>query len=81
MSRFCSLWNPKTERIAIDALNDPATDVVRSAAEALDRYGSREAEGALWIRLEKFHEQWRDRADELHYRLGAKPDVFAEVGL
>ena len=81
LSRFGSLWNPKIERIAIDALNDPATDVVRSAAEALGRHGSGKAEGALWTRLEKFHEQWRDRADELHYRLGARPDVLAEVGL
>jgi hypothetical protein len=73
--------NPKIERIAIDALNDLSPDVVRSAAQALGRYGSPKAEGALWTRLDKFHEQWKDRADELHYRLGAKPDVLAEVGL
>jgi hypothetical protein len=73
--------NPKIERIAIDALNDLSTDVMRSSAEALGRYGSPKAEGALWTRLDKFHDQWKDRADELHYRLGAKPDVLAEVGL
>jgi len=29
----------------------------------------------------KFHEKWKDRADELHYRPGANPDVLSEVGL
>lgn len=75
------LRNPKIERIAIDALNDGSTDVVQSAAQALGRYGSPKAEGALWARLEKFHEQWKDRADELHYRLGAKPELLAEIRL
>ena len=72
---------PKLEQIAIVALNDPSPEVARNAAEALGKYGSGKAEAALWARLEKFHEQWKDRADELHYRLGAKPEVLAEVGL
>jgi len=72
---------PKLEQIAIGALNDPSPEVARNAAEALEKYGSGKAEAALWARLEKFHEQWKDRADELHYRLGAMPEVLAEVGL
>ena len=72
---------PKLEQIAIGALNDPSPEVARNAAEALQKYGSGKAEAALWARLEKFHEQWKDRADELHYRLGAMPEVLAEVGL
>jgi len=72
---------PKLEQIAIGALNDPSSEVARNAAEALEKYGSGKAEAALWARLEKFHEQWKDRADELHYRPGAKPEVLSEVGL
>jgi hypothetical protein len=72
---------PKLEQIAIDALNDPSPEVARNAAEALGKYGSVRTEAALWTRLEKFHEQWKDRADELRYRPGTKPDVLAEVGL
>lgn len=72
---------PKLEQLAIDALNDPSPEVARNAAEALGKYGSGKAEAALWSRLEKLHEQWKDRADELRYRPGVKPDVLAEVGL
>jgi hypothetical protein len=76
-----NLRHPKLEQIAIGALNDPSPEVARNAAEALGKYGSVKAEAALGARLEKFHEHWKDRADELHYRPGAKPEVLAEIGL
>jgi hypothetical protein len=60
---------PKLEQIAIVVLNDPSPEVARNAAEALEKYGSGTAEAALWARLEKFHEQWKDRADELRIGL------------
>ena len=72
---------PKLEKIAIAALNDISPEVVENAAEALGHYGSAKAEAALWVRLEKFHEQWKDRADELRYRLGANPDMLLQVRL
>lgn len=72
---------PKIEQIAIDALNDPSVLVVRNAAEALQRYGSRKAESALWARLEKFHQQWIDKPEELQYRRGASREELEVIGL
>ena len=72
---------PKLEQVAIRALDDPSPEVERNAAEALGKHGSGKAEAALWTRLEKFHEQWKERTDELRYRPDAKPDALAEVGL
>src|ERR1019366_4304765 len=72
---------PMLEQLAIGALGDPSPEVARNAAEALQRYGSRKAEAALWKRLEEFHEQWKGEADELRYRPGANSDLLAEGGL
>ena len=72
---------PKLEQLAITALNDPSPDVVGDAAQALSGYGSAKAEARLWARLESFHDQWKDRQDELHYRPGVKPDLQAEIRL
>jgi len=72
---------PKVESIAIRALDDPLPEVVRDAAGALQKYGSAKAEGALWARLKKFHEQWKDREGELHNRLDMPQDLIAQVGL
>ncbi|PYX79920.1 MAG: hypothetical protein DMG70_26040, partial [Acidobacteria bacterium] len=47
---------PKLERLAIDALDDPSSEVARDAAQALGKFGSLKAEAALWARLEKFHD-------------------------
>ena len=73
--------SPKIEQIAIAALHDPSPDVVRDAAQALSRNGSAKAEAPLWARLTIFHDQWKDRQDELHYHPGVKPDLLAEIGL
>lgn len=56
---------PSVQPIAIAALDDPDPDVVRSAATALSRWGSKEAEGPLWARLQKFHSDWAERSAEL----------------
>jgi hypothetical protein len=72
---------PKIEKIAINSLNDPDPEVVTNAAEALGRYGSLNAEGSLWTRLEKLHEEWKHQTDELHYSFGTKPDVLAAMRL
>jgi len=71
---------PRIEKMAIRALNDPSAELAGNAAEALEKYGSSRAEPALWARMEKFHEQWKDHPDRLHFP-GSKPNVQAEVRL
>jgi len=56
---------PQVEKLAIQLLNDPAPAVASDAAKALEKYGSLEAENALWTRLQEFHEQWKDKPDEM----------------
>jgi hypothetical protein len=56
---------PQVEKLAIRQLNDPAPSAASDAALALQRYGSPAAESALWTRLEKLHQQWKDKPDEL----------------
>src|SRR5262249_47388815 len=72
---------PKLEQIAIAALADPSPGVVRDAAQALSKYGSAKAEPRLWARLQQFHDQWRDKQQELHYRPGVTPELQAAIGL
>jgi hypothetical protein len=42
-------------------LNGPDLNRARQAAETLAKFGSAQAEKALWDRLRKFHEQWSER--------------------
>ena len=57
--------HPELETIAIDRLDDPDPKVVADAASMLGEYGSPDAEGPLWRRLEKWLQDWQGRADEL----------------
>jgi hypothetical protein len=72
---------PKIEQIAIAALADPSSEVVRDAVQALSKSGSARAEAPLWARLKKFHETWKDSYDQLHYRPGTQPELLTEIGL
>jgi len=56
---------PKLQDLAMATLNDPAPEVARDAAKALSEFGSPDAEGALWGRLEAFHRKWRGKPDSL----------------
>ena len=56
---------PQAERIAVEALDDPDTKVDQNAAQALGKWGTSVAEPALLARLERFHEEWSGRADDL----------------
>jgi hypothetical protein len=67
---------PKVEQVAISALNDEDLEVANDAALALGRSGTAKAEPALWARLERFHEQWKDREGELR----VTPDFSSPVG-
>jgi hypothetical protein len=71
---------PAVERIAIRALDDPGPEVAPGAAQALARYGSAEAEGPLWRRLERFHEEWKDEAHRFR-RLGLPNGELKEPAL
>lgn len=64
---------PQVEKVAMQQLDDPQPAVASDAAGALQRYGSPKAENALWARLEKFHQQWKDKPDEL---LHPQPNSF-----
>jgi hypothetical protein len=56
---------PEVEKLAIQLLNDPVPAVAIDAAKALEKYGSLESENALWTRLQQFHEQWKNKPDEM----------------
>lgn len=56
---------PQVQKLAVQQLNDSVPSVASDAAKALHLYGALESEDALWRRLEKFHEQWKDQPDEL----------------
>jgi hypothetical protein len=72
-------WSEVEPSIITD-LNDPYPYRARQAAEALAKYGSPEAEKALWERMRKFHEQWSERGNELTMRPGMKQDANEAVG-
>jgi hypothetical protein len=58
---------PELEALLIDALSAPSADTLAAAARALSAHGSRAAEAALWLRLERFHAEWQGRPDDLRY--------------
>jgi hypothetical protein len=61
-------------------LNGPDLNRARQAAETLAKFGSAQAEKALWDRLRKFHEQWSERGNELSMRPGMRSDANEAVG-
>lgn len=56
---------PKVEALAIRELDDPDLEVANDAALALGKWGTASAEPALWARLQRFHEEWQGREDDL----------------
>jgi hypothetical protein len=56
---------PKVEPLAISALDDTDLEVANDAALALGRWGTANAETALWSRLKRFHQEWQGREGEL----------------
>jgi len=72
-------WN-EVEPGVIARLNGPDLNRARQAAEALAKYGSRQAENALWDRLRRFHAQWAERGGELTIQPGMKNDANEATG-
>lgn len=64
----------------IARLSGPDLNRARQAAETLAKYGSTQAEKALWYCLRKFHEQWSERGNELSMRPGMRADANEAVG-
>jgi hypothetical protein len=64
------------QQTAIDSLGDSDSQVVQNAALALQRWGSKAAEPALWQRLQRFHAEWEGRENELR----ASPDYQSAAG-
>ena len=56
---------PPAQQSAIAALDDPDPELAQDAVLALGRWGSADAEPALWARLQRFHSEWADRHDQL----------------
>jgi hypothetical protein len=76
---------PQAQQSAIEALQDPDSEVVGDAALALGRWGSGGAEAALWARLQRFHEEWTGRENQLRmtpdYRSPGSKGAALEQGL
>lgn len=66
---------PNAQESAIRTLDDPDPDLVVDSLVALSRWGSAEAEAALWARLKRFHQEWAEREDQLR----ATPDFKSEA--
>jgi hypothetical protein len=67
---------PALESAAIDHLDDSDPDVVISAAEALGSAGSLAAVAPIRARFERWHDTWRDRADEIQFsQAGTRPNA------
>jgi hypothetical protein len=64
----------------IARLNGSDLNRARQAAETLAKYGSPQAEKALWERMRQFHAQWSGRPDELVDRPGMQKDANEAVG-
>jgi hypothetical protein len=67
-------WS-EVEPGAIAELKNPDLNRARQAAETLSRYGSAQAEKAMWERLRSFHQQWARRESDLNYRPGSPRDA------
>lgn len=71
---------PATQQIAIEALDDADPEVVQDAVQALGRWGSTDAEPALWTRLRGFHQEWIGREDAERQASLEQALVFAIAG-
>ena len=55
---------PVWERVAIDALQDPAVPVKIDAVKSLSQYGSRAAKPAIFDAFRYWRDWWKDRGEQ-----------------
>jgi hypothetical protein len=60
-------YDPVLDGIAIRSLEDPDPQVAGSAARMLGRFGSPDAEAALWQRYERWSAQWEGHESDLEF--------------
>jgi hypothetical protein len=69
-------YGPEIEALAIRRLDDPDLEAVADSAITLGEYGSAQAEAPLWKRFEKWHEEWKQKADQMQReKSGNKSDT------
>ncbi len=56
---------PQVQEVAIEALDDEVPEVQLDAALSLGQWGTRAAKNALFERLERLHQEWSGKVDEL----------------
>lgn len=58
-------FSTELEKLALEMMNDSDLEVVISAINVLGKYGSSQAEAALWKKFEQWHQSWNGRGHEL----------------
>jgi hypothetical protein len=71
-------YDPVLEEIAIHALDDPDPGVAMTAATMLGKFGSAEAESALWQRYASWCVKWSGHESELEKMFGERSDERTE---
>jgi hypothetical protein len=79
-------YDPTLEEIGIRSLDDPDPDVAMTAATMLGKFGSADAESALWQRYAKWTARWEGHESELDLMSadtmsGDKEDRLSQIGL
>jgi hypothetical protein len=69
---------PEIESAAYEVLEEDNAQLVAQAAEVLKEFGSAKAEARLWQRLERWHEQAKDKAIQLKTVLPGVPEPGAQ---
>ena len=72
-------WS-EIEPAVVAQLKNPDLNRARQAAETLSKYGSAQAEKAMWERLRSFQQQWAKRGSDLSNRQGTPRDATEAMG-
>jgi hypothetical protein len=75
-------YDPVIEEFGIKALDDPDPEVAMTAATMLGKFGSPDAESALWRRYASWSAQWVGRESQLDLTFGdGRNDKANQLGL
>ncbi len=71
-------YSPAFESVVLETLSSGEPKLETAAAEVLGRHGTASAEAPLWRRLERWHQEWKERPEELRYdRVAGRPNAEA----